>query len=759
MDNVDPGFSVIGSWSTYTSSEYPKYGPDVRYKALGVGDATATFRPEIPVAGDYEVFVWLGTWSLGATNMPHAIQHSDGSTEVPVNMRGPDYGVGSWISIGVYRFEVGTGGSVAISDDADGYVGADAVRWVQQSVGVLQPVMPTITPSNTPIPSNTPTATETPTPSLTQTPTNTATSIASETLVPNPPINGSLEQNGNQQILNLWGTNYEMGYAHGFLMADKIRDIIDTFLIGKMAQGNISGYNDFQNYQEENIVWSSQYLDEINGMQAGMLASGKNLYVQSLGRNINAEDIKTFNLTVEFDVLCSSYGVWGNASVDGNVILAKTTDYDFDSQGNAVNHQVLITYEPLNAPNFVSVSWPGMIGVIAGMNEEGVSIMVNLSLNGQKADSGPAYGSLAVFRNILENTNQANYLTQPLAIVNSLDEYSPFILQIGSPYKGIDNPVYYLDDSFGNNIIRYSDDFDPDYDHIIGTNHFLIASNPPPSGSTVDRYNRIKDGLVELYNTGDGKVDRIEALSVIDSVAEGGTEFGTLHSVTIRPNEMELDVSFATMEDGVFTKATDLTWQTYSWTSLFPNHGTASTFPDVPPDHWAWQFVEAISTAGLTSGYPDGTYRPDNLVTRAEMSVLLMKGIHGSSYTPPTPDGSSPFVDIEGHWAEAWMEELYDEGLASGYPDNTYRPENRVSRAEMAVFLLEAMHGSGYTPPAPGGGSFSDVSGHWAEARIEQLKAEGIASGYPDGTYRPENQVTRAEMAVFLVNAFSLPLP
>ena len=184
-----------------------------------------------------------------------------------------------------------------------------------------------------------------------------------------------------------------------------------------------------------------------------------------------------------------------------------------------------------------------------------------------------------------------------------------------------------------------------------------------------------------------------------------------------------------------------------------------ATFCDLPTFHWAWQYVEAISTAGLTAGYPDGTYRPDNPVTRAEMAVFILKGIYGSSYTPPTPNGSHPFSDISGHWAEAWMEQLYDEGLTSGYPDSTYRPENRVSRAEMAVFLLKAMHGSSYAAPAPSGGSFSDVAGHWAEAWIEQLKEEGITSGYPDGTYRPENQVTRAEMAVFLVNAFGLPLP
>ena len=75
----------------------------------------------------------------------------------------------------------------------------------------------------------------------------------------------------------------------------------------------------------------------------------------------------------------------------------------------------------------------------------------------------------------------------------------------------------------------------------------------------------------------------------------------------------------------------------------------------------------------------------------------------------------------------------------------------------MAIFLLKARHGNSYSPPAASGGAFSDVEGHWAEAWIEQLAAEGITSGYPDGTFRPDRIVTRAEMAVFLVNAFGLP--
>ena len=182
--------------------------------------------------------------------------------------------------------------------------------------------------------------------------------------------------------------------------------------------------------------------------------------------------------------------------------------------------------------------------------------------------------------------------------------------------------------------------------------------------------------------------------------------------------------------------------------------GSDGTFSDVTSAHWAFKYIEAIADAGLTSGYPDGTYRPENRVTRAEMAVFLLNAL-GISPGPLPVDPS--FSDIELHWAETFIEELADQGITGGYPDGTYRPENRVTRAEMAVFLLNAL---GISPgPLPVDSSFSDIEGHWAEIFIEELADQGITGGYPDGTYRPENRVTRAEMAVFLVNTFGIPLP
>ncbi len=186
---------------------------------------------------------------------------------------------------------------------------------------------------------------------------------------------------------------------------------------------------------------------------------------------------------------------------------------------------------------------------------------------------------------------------------------------------------------------------------------------------------------------------------------------------------------------------------------------TYLTFGDVSYTYWAADWIERLYKSGITSGCGEGVYCPDETVTRAQMAVFLERGIHGSDYTPPNVEHSS-FGDVsDTFWAKNWIEALYNDGVTSGCGNGNYCPGGNVTRAQMAVFLLRAEHGSDYTPPQVEHSRFNDVpDDFWAKDWIEQLAEEGITSGCGDGSnYCPGDSVTRAQMAVFLVRAFNLP--
>ena len=186
-----------------------------------------------------------------------------------------------------------------------------------------------------------------------------------------------------------------------------------------------------------------------------------------------------------------------------------------------------------------------------------------------------------------------------------------------------------------------------------------------------------------------------------------------------------------------------------------------TTFADVAKNYWAWASIESLKNAGITSGCattPGLIYCPDATVTRAQMAVFLLKGIHGSAYTPPAVVSSTGFTDVSAdYWAAPWIKQLAAEGITSGCGAGFYCPDAAVTRAQMAIFLLKSKHGSSYSP-ADATGIFTDVPvGYWADKWIEQLASEGITSGCGTGFYCPDTNATRAQMAVFLVKTFSLP--
>ena len=150
-------------------------------------------------------------------------------------------------------------------------------------------------------------------------------------------------------------------------------------------------------------------------------------------------------------------------------------------------------------------------------------------------------------------------------------------------------------------------------------------------------------------------------------------------------------------------------------------------------------------TAGYISGYPNGTFRPASSVSRAEAAAMLAK------FVVVNKPVKASVKDLPAdRWYSESMKTLISAGLLSGYEDGTVRPDRTMTRAEMIALIVRMK--SLASQPA----TYTDLSvGHWAYQMIGSAQAAGIVSGYPDGSFKPDQEVSRAEMVAMINRAFA----
>jgi hypothetical protein len=189
-------------------------------------------------------------------------------------------------------------------------------------------------------------------------------------------------------------------------------------------------------------------------------------------------------------------------------------------------------------------------------------------------------------------------------------------------------------------------------------------------------------------------------------------------------------------------------------TPLAPTRcGPSGTGPflDVSPTSGFCGDIEWLVAEEITGGYDDDTFRPANAVTRGAMAAFLYR-YAGS------PDGNDPactgtdFPDVPAsHPFCGEIEWLADGEITGGFPDGTYRPSQPVSRQSMALFLYRFAGLPDGEDPTCAAAQFTDVpTTHPFCGEIEWLVAEGITEGFPDDTFRPTLPVSRQGMAAFL---------
>lgn len=249
------------------------------------------------------------------------------------------------------------------------------------------------------------------------------------------------------------------------------------------------------------------------------------------------------------------------------------------------------------------------------------------------------------------------------------------------------------------------------------------------------------------------------------------------------------------------------------------------SFSDIQ-NHWAKPFIQGLLDQGLISGFSDGTFKPDEKMTRAQYAALLVK-----AFNPSVKRDGINFTDVaDDFWAKTVIQQAYRGEFLSGFPDNSFKPNDNVQRAQVIVSLvnglgLSASDGtvlstysdraaipdyakdevntatkkeivvsypdtkqldptkdatraevaamvyqalvdrnqvsainSDYivsaSPDDNQPKTFPDIQNHWAKPFIEGLLDKGLISGFGDGTFKPNEKMTRAQYAALLVKAF-----
>lgn len=166
-----------------------------------------------------------------------------------------------------------------------------------------------------------------------------------------------------------------------------------------------------------------------------------------------------------------------------------------------------------------------------------------------------------------------------------------------------------------------------------------------------------------------------------------------------------------------------------------------SMYTDVSDSYWAAGSIAKLNETGLIKGYVDGTFKPAQTITRAEAAVIIARALNLNT------TNITEYADVAtSHYAHSAIQAVSDAGIIMGREEGKFSPNGQLTRAETATILKRAYKLTGETTL-----TFTDLTtSHWAYKEIQTLVANNLVSGYEDNTFRPNNTITRAEFATFL---------
>lgn len=416
------------------------------------------------------------------------------------------------------------------------------------------------------------------------------------------PIKGILKTLQGKRILNVWGNNFEMGFAHGYLLADDIVTLLENYMLGTLY--------DAKNYERTvrlikiYINVPAPFWNELKGMHQGMREAlgDSGMFSARLKRNYEPVDLLAWNLVPDifrlgFDSnvlfntftntsapgFCSSISAWGEGSFNGNTLIAR--DLDFGFPGDLLDHaNIIIACQPSSffKHQWVSIGWPGLIGCLTGMNEEGVGAALNLDYASPDLDDllipiGDAYIGIPRYytpvmfalRKAVENKRIIFYRNDPLGnflyIMRFTNITGAFNIHLFSPYrKGIKSPypAAILECSNKGTALRTPADNQQWEPFLLSDTFLAVTNHNRKLRDPIDcpRYETLVNRLNDI-----SVLNMEQALALERAVAQTSGPYNTVQIIGLMPESREIWVCF---RDGE-TPAWETEPAHFQWNELF----------------------------------------------------------------------------------------------------------------------------------------------------------------------------------------------
>lgn len=396
-------------------------------------------------------------------------------------------------------------------------------------------------------------------------------------------INGSIELIGEIRILNLWGSWEEMGYAYGYLLGPELKGFYEGYFVE--FAGGIGNVNIARSYFNEYFDVPTEFSDYASGIITGF-ADTVSLYSSIYSRDIDVLDLYIISSTPDLSALvdfqqifCSSVSAWGNATLNdpllsGSPAISRNLDYYVDYAESILESGLLVTHDPDMGQEWISISFPGFMGCLSGMNETGISITLNMGNYSGTSITSPKFVpigmaiALGLSESDFDNSGVCD-IGDLMAATTEWNRSNTYCMHINSPtnlgYAGVPGLVSEVNNHTGTAFRFVEDEPAISPDRIVVTNHHRVLYPP----ITCSRYSKLSDSLVTNPN-----VDLQRLWGFMEPVGEVPMPGvgGTLQTMIFQQDQRRIGLAFSSSGVAAYQKSPE--W--IEWSDIYPNHDEQS---------------------------------------------------------------------------------------------------------------------------------------------------------------------------------------